>query len=101
MPLSESQWEQAEPDDSVIALIYGFLADEKPTAYSIEEIFDAAEANAQRGSASTWEDVGAFLGGESAEDKYRWAFEYLVHAGELEKRVVFDGGEKVEYYRAA
>lgn len=100
MPLSESQWEQAEPDDSIIEIIYGFLASEKPTAYSIEEIFQQAESNVQRESDSTWEDVGALLGGESAEDEYRWAFEYLVHAGELEKRVLYDGGEEVEYYRA-
>ncbi|NEU55670.1 hypothetical protein [Halorussus sp. MSC15.2] len=100
MPLSEAQWEQAEPDDNVIALVYGFLESEKPTAYSIEEIFSQAEANVQSDSSSTWEDVGALLGEQSAEEKYRWAFEYLVHAGELEKRAVFDGGEKVEFYRA-
>ncbi|WP_276299011.1 hypothetical protein [Halorussus lipolyticus] len=100
MPLSEAQWEQAEPDDNVIALVYSFLENEKPTAYSIEEIFTHAEANVQRESDSTWEDVGALLGEASAEDQYRWAFEYLVHAGELEKRVLYDGGEKVEYYRA-
>ncbi|UPV75205.1 hypothetical protein M0R89_03830 [Halorussus limi] len=100
MPLSEDQWEQAEPDQNVIALVYGFLEDEKPTAYSIEEIFTKAEASVQDDSSSTWEDVGAVLGEQSAEDEYRWAFEYLVHAGELEKRAVVDGGEKVEFYRA-
>jgi hypothetical protein len=100
MPLSEAQWEQAEPDDNVIALVYGFLEDEKPTAYSIEEIFMQAEANVQSDSSSTWEDVGALLGEQSAEDQYRWAFEYPVHARELEKRVRYDGGEKVEYHRA-
>ena len=100
MPLSEEQWTQAQPDQNVLELVYGFLDSEKPTAYSIEEIFKRAEANVQQDSNSTWEDVGAVLGEQSAEDEYRWAFEYLVHAGELEKRVVYDGGEKVAFYRA-
>jgi hypothetical protein len=100
MPLTDDQWKQAEPDDSVIALVYGFLESEKPTAYSIEEMFSRAEANVQSDSSSTWEDVGALLGEQSAEDEYRWAFEYLVHAGELEKRTAVDDGERVEFYRA-
>jgi len=100
MPLSDEQWAQAEPDQSVVELVYGFLDAEKPTAYSIEEIFRQAEANVQQDSDSTWEDVGALLGEQSAEDEYRWAFEYLVHAGELEKRTAMDDGERVEFYRA-
>ncbi|MFC4550074.1 MULTISPECIES: hypothetical protein [Halorussus] len=100
MPLDDSQWNQADPDESVVSLVRGFLESERPTAYSIEEIFQQAESNVHAESSSTWEDVGALLGEQSAEDRYRWAFEYLVYEGVLEKRVAVSGGERVEYYRA-
>ncbi|MFB6130601.1 MAG: hypothetical protein ABEJ28_07255 [Salinigranum sp.] len=100
MPLNEAQWDGAEEREDVLSLVYGALEGKKPAAYSIEELFEEAESGAESTAESSWGVMGALVGGETAEHRYEWVFETLVHEGKLEKRTVRDGGEAVSYYRA-
>jgi hypothetical protein len=100
VPLSESQWAEAEESRDVVTLLHGFLDARKPTAYSVEEILDEAESGVESGSSSTWEVVGAVVGAQADDTRYELALESLVYEGKVEKRTVRENGVAVDYYRA-
>ena len=100
VPLSESQWAEAEESEDIATLLYGFLDARKPTAYSVEEILEEAESGVESDTSSTWEVVGAVVGQRADESRYELALEMLVREGAVEKRSIRRGGETVTYYRA-
>ncbi|WP_101294935.1 hypothetical protein [Halegenticoccus soli] len=88
MPLTEADWNRAEPRESFVTLVYEVFESRAPEAYSAEELFDEM-------------DTSRF--GSDAEDvagQFDLALELLVYEGKLEKRVRVDDGDETTFYRA-
>ena len=98
MPLDDSDWEQLVPSKSQIAIMRGFLEDNAPQAYTLEEIANETEVIT---ASSSGGQVPVGSGEQGLAQAIGRAYlellaEPLVEDSNVERRADNSG---VEYYR--
>lgn len=103
MVLSEADWNDADPRESIIRLAEQVLEENAPDAVSVDDIVDESDSG---GGALDFIAPGigmleANLQDETARLHLSVAFDYLTYRGIAEKRVVDDEEGSTAYYRLA
>ncbi len=102
MVLTESEWEEAEPTQDVLARVHEVLAEDEMRAYCVDDFFRDAgpESEGFEPLAALVEALDWQTSRKRSELLVEMALERLVADGAAEKRVRREDDDPVAYYQA-